>query len=93
MQQSGSSVLVAGGGPAGMAAAVAAARAGADVTLAEASGALGGQFALAGRAPAHRETAARFTADWTRRLASAGVRIRLDTPIDAASALPRQPIA
>ena len=87
VQQSGSSVLVAGGGPAGMAAAVAAARAGADVTLAEASGALGGQFALAGRAPAHRETAARFAADWRRRLESAGVRIRLDTPIDAASAV------
>ena len=65
--QAGSRVLVVGGGPAGMAAAVAAARAGADVTLVEAPGALGGQFALAGRAPAHRETAARYGADWTRR--------------------------
>jgi 2,4-dienoyl-CoA reductase-like NADH-dependent reductase (Old Yellow Enzyme family) len=85
--QAGSSVLVAGGGPAGMAAAVAAARAGADVTLAEATGALGGQFALAGRAPGHRETAARFAADWRRRLEAAGVRICLDTRIDARSAL------
>ena len=49
--QAGSRVLVIGGGPAGMAAAVAAGRAGAEVTLVEASSALGGQFALAGRAP------------------------------------------
>ena len=85
--QAGSSVLVAGGGPAGMAAAVAAARAGADVTLAEATGTLGGQFALAGRAPGHRETAARYASDWRRRLEVAGVRICLSTPIDASAAL------
>jgi 2,4-dienoyl-CoA reductase-like NADH-dependent reductase (Old Yellow Enzyme family) len=85
--QAGSSVLVAGGGPAGMAAAVAAARAGADVTLAEATGVLGGQFALAGRAPGHRETAARYAADWRRRLEVAGVRICLSTPIDASTPL------
>jgi 2,4-dienoyl-CoA reductase-like NADH-dependent reductase (Old Yellow Enzyme family) len=85
--QAGSSVLVAGGGPAGMAAAVAAARAGADVTLVEASDALGGQFALAGRAPAHRETAARYASDWRRRLASAGVSILLSTRVEAGSAL------
>ena len=49
----------------GMAAALAAAQAGAEVTLIEAADTLGGQFALAGRAPAHRETAARFAADWS----------------------------
>ena len=64
-----------------MAAAVAAGRAGAEVTLLEATGALGGQFALAGRAPAHRETAARYTADWSRRLAAAGVDVRLEHPL------------
>jgi NADPH-dependent 2,4-dienoyl-CoA reductase/sulfur reductase-like enzyme len=85
--QAGTSVLVAGGGPAGMAAAVAAARAGAEVTLAEATDALGGQFALAGRAPAHRETAARYSADWRRRLEAAGVRILLGTRVDASSPL------
>jgi len=85
--QAGTSVLVAGGGPAGMAAAVAAARAGAEVTLAEATDELGGQFALAGRAPAHRETAARYSADWRRRLEAAGVRILLGTRVDASSPL------
>ncbi|HMG99595.1 MAG TPA: FAD-dependent oxidoreductase [Gaiellales bacterium] len=85
--QAGSRVLVIGGGPAGMAAAVAAGRAGADVTLVEASPVLGGQFALAGRAPAHRETAARYGADWSRRLRAAGVKIRLDTRLTADSPL------
>jgi 2,4-dienoyl-CoA reductase-like NADH-dependent reductase (Old Yellow Enzyme family)/thioredoxin reductase len=84
--QAGSRVTVIGGGPAGMAAAVAAARAGADVTLFEASPELGGQFTLAGRAPAHRETSARFRADWTRRLAAAGVEVRLGTRVEAGDA-------
>jgi NADPH-dependent 2,4-dienoyl-CoA reductase/sulfur reductase-like enzyme len=78
---------VIGGGPAGMAAAVAAARAGASVTLFEAATALGGQFALAGRAPAHRETATRFRADWTRRLAAAGVDVCLGTHVEAGGAV------
>ena len=85
--QTGSRVLVIGGGPAGMAAAVAAATAGAAVTLVEASSSLGGQFALAGRCPGHRETAARYQADWSRRLAAAGVAIRLETPLAADSPL------
>ena len=73
---------------------VAAARAGAEVTLVEAADALGGQFALAGRAPAHRETAARFAADWSRRLEAAGRRhpprhaLRRPTPCS-----PPRPIA
>jgi 2,4-dienoyl-CoA reductase-like NADH-dependent reductase (Old Yellow Enzyme family)/thioredoxin reductase len=85
--QPGSRVLVIGGGPAGMAAAAAAGRAGADVTLIEAADALGGQFALAGRAPAHRETAARYRADWSRRLQAARVDIRLNTRFAADSPL------
>ncbi|HEY3614575.1 MAG TPA: FAD-dependent oxidoreductase [Gaiellales bacterium] len=85
--QAGSRVAVIGGGPAGMAAAVAAARAGAAVTLFEAADVLGGQFALAGRAPAHRETAARFRADWTRRLAAAGVDVRLGARATVADAV------
>ena len=83
--QAGSRVLVVGGGPAGLAAAVAAGRAGAAVTLVEAGAALGGQFALAGRAPAHRETVRRYQADWKRRLAGRGrgrpSRTRASTPI------------
>ena len=91
--QPGSRVLVVGGGPAGMAAAVAAGRAGAEVTLVEAAPALGGQFALAGAAPAHRETAQRFRADWTRRLAAAGVDVRLNTRLDTDAALASRPTA
>jgi 2,4-dienoyl-CoA reductase-like NADH-dependent reductase (Old Yellow Enzyme family) len=85
--QAGSRVAVIGGGPAGMAAAVAAARAGAEVTLFEAAAELGGQFALAGRAPAHRETAARFHADWTRRLTAAGVDVRLATRVESSESV------
>ncbi len=87
--QTGSSVLVVGGGPAGLAAAVAAGSAGARVTLVEAGDALGGQFALAGRAPAHRETVRRYQADWKRRLAAASVDVRLGTRLDADSELAR----
>ena len=98
-------VLVVGGGPAGMAAALAAAEGGSAVTLAEASARLGGQLALAGSAPAHAEIVARFRADWHRRLQAAGVDVALeyrvedDDPLLAASgrvilatgALPHRP--
>ena len=60
----------------------------------EATSALGGQFALAGRAPAHRETAARYGADWSRRLAAAGVEVCLDTRVCRAARRSRpRPIA
>ena len=74
--------LVVGGGPAGMAAALAAAEGGSAVTLAEASDRLGGQLALAGSAPAHAETVARFRADWQRRLHRAGVDVALGYQVD-----------
>jgi 2,4-dienoyl-CoA reductase-like NADH-dependent reductase (Old Yellow Enzyme family) len=86
-RQAGSRVLVVGGGPAGLAAAVAAGSAGADVILVEAADTLGGQFTLAGRAPAHRETVRRYQADWVRRLGAARVDVRLSTPLFAGSEL------
>jgi 2,4-dienoyl-CoA reductase-like NADH-dependent reductase (Old Yellow Enzyme family) len=77
-------VLVAGGGPAGIAAAAEAAAAGHDVVLAERGAALGGQLAVAGRAPAHREPWARYEA-WARH-ALRGVEVRLATAVGAADA-------
>ena len=81
--QRGERVLVVGAGPAGLAAAVAAAECGADVTVAEAGELIGGQFALAGRAPAHRETVQRFAADWRRRLTTHGVELLLGRRVHA----------
>jgi len=78
------SVLVAGGGPAGIAAAVEAAAAGHRVVLAERDGALGGQLRIAGRAPAHRELWERYEA-WARH-ALRGVEVRLGAPVEAADA-------
>jgi 2,4-dienoyl-CoA reductase-like NADH-dependent reductase (Old Yellow Enzyme family) len=69
--------LVVGGGPAGVAAALEAAAHGDAVTLMERADALGGQFALAGRAPAHREAWRRWEASTRRRLARTAVDVRL----------------
>ncbi|MHC1558842.1 oxidoreductase [Actinomycetospora sp. C-140] len=69
-------VLVVGGGPAGLAAAVAAARDGASVTLAERSDVLGGQLALAARAPERRELA-NVVADLAFEARAAGVSVCL----------------
>ncbi|GLZ45624.1 oxidoreductase [Actinomycetospora sp. NBRC 106375] len=69
-------VLVVGGGPAGLAAAVAAARDGHTVTLAERSDVLGGQLALAARAPERRELA-NVVADLAYEARAAGVTVRL----------------
>jgi 2,4-dienoyl-CoA reductase-like NADH-dependent reductase (Old Yellow Enzyme family) len=79
-------VLVIGGGPAGIAAAVEAGRAGHDVTLVEREAELGGQLAIAGRAPAHRELWRRYRPMALRDLRAAGVAIRLGTVADAALA-------
>ncbi|MFC5137801.1 FAD-dependent oxidoreductase [Actinomycetospora rhizophila] len=75
-------VLVVGGGPAGLAAAVAAARSGHAVTLAERSDVLGGQLALASRAPERRELA-NLVADLAHEARDLGVVVRLRTPVTA----------
>lgn len=74
-------VVVVGAGPAGIAAAVEAADAGAAVTLVEASHMLGGQFALAGRAPAHHDSWTRWSASLRTRLAAGRVEVRLGEPV------------
>jgi 2,4-dienoyl-CoA reductase-like NADH-dependent reductase (Old Yellow Enzyme family) len=74
----GRDVLVIGGGPAGVAAALEAAESGAAVTLIEQGAEIGGQLRLAGRAPAHRALWRRWQATAERRLARAGVELRLE---------------
>ncbi|MDD7969111.1 oxidoreductase [Actinomycetospora lemnae] len=74
-------VLVVGGGPAGLAAAVAAARDGHAVTLAERSDVLGGQLAIASRAPERRELA-HLVADLAHEARDLGVVVRLRTPVE-----------
>ncbi|MFL5860717.1 MAG: FAD-dependent oxidoreductase, partial [Solirubrobacteraceae bacterium] len=76
-------LLVFGGGPAGAAAAIEAARAGDDVTLVERDAELGGQLRLAGHAPAHAELWERYRRSTRARLNAAGVPVRLDTEADA----------
>jgi 2,4-dienoyl-CoA reductase-like NADH-dependent reductase (Old Yellow Enzyme family)/thioredoxin reductase len=70
-------IVVVGGGPAGIAAAVEGGRAGCEVVLLERGERLGGQIALAGAAPAGRELARRFRDNAARQLELAGVEIRL----------------
>jgi pyruvate/2-oxoglutarate dehydrogenase complex dihydrolipoamide dehydrogenase (E3) component len=79
-------VVVVGAGPAGIAAAVEAADAGAAVTLIEASHALGGQFALAGRAPAHHEAWTRWSVSLRTRLTAGRVEVRLGELVTPARA-------
>ena len=76
-------VAVVGGGPAGMACAIEAARRGHTVTLFEAAGHLGGQFALARVIPGKQGYAA--TLDWfAGELAAAGVRVILQKRVGVA---------
>jgi 2,4-dienoyl-CoA reductase-like NADH-dependent reductase (Old Yellow Enzyme family) len=82
----GRDVFVIGGGPAGVAAALEAANAGAAVTLLEQDAAIGGQLRLAGRAPAHRVLWRRWHATSERRLERAGVEVRLETRATAEDA-------
>jgi NADPH-dependent 2,4-dienoyl-CoA reductase/sulfur reductase-like enzyme len=70
-------IVVVGGGPAGIAAAIEAGCAGHDVVLLEQTDRLGGQIALAGAAPGGRDLARSFLEDAERRLAAADVDVRL----------------
>ncbi|MDQ2984259.1 MAG: FAD-dependent oxidoreductase [Actinomycetota bacterium] len=84
-------LLVVGGGPAGIAAAVEAATAGHDVVLVERSSRLGGQMALAGVAPGNAEVARALVANAERQLT--GVDVRLSAPADAKDVLELAPDA
>ena len=76
-------VLVAGGGPAGMKAAAVAAERGHRVVLHEASSELGGQVKLARKLPGRDEFGGLIT-NLTRELSHHGVEIRLNSPVDRA---------
>lgn len=76
------SVLVVGGGPAGLEVARVAAERGHKVTLAEAAPELGGQFRLAGMQP-RREQILELIGWYERQLARLGVSVLLNTPLDA----------
>ncbi|WGW13538.1 FAD-dependent oxidoreductase [Saxibacter everestensis] len=77
-------IAVVGAGPAGVAAAVQAARRGASVTLFERESEIGGQLRVAGGAPDHRETWARWKGWADRELAEFNVDLRLETEVTAA---------
>ena len=75
-------VLVVGGGPGGMETARVAAERGHQVTLAEASAQLGGQFRLAGMQP--RRAQILDLIDWYEaQLATRQVKVQLNTPMEA----------
>ncbi len=80
--QNPKNILVIGGGVGGMEAAVTAVKLGHNVTLAEASDHLGGQFLIAGRAPRKEEieTAVRQRGE---QIIRAGVKVELNTKADA----------
>ncbi|MEU5464208.1 FAD-dependent oxidoreductase [Streptomyces althioticus] len=80
-------VLVVGGGPSGMEAALASCRAGHEVTLAEAGRELGGQVTTAASVPG-RERLGLMIADLTRELADSDVTIRLGEKVTSADVLP-----
>ncbi|AHI25529.1 oxidoreductase, FMN-binding protein [Komagataeibacter xylinus E25] len=73
-------VFVAGGGPAGMKAAVTAAKRGHDVTLFEAAGQLGGQARLAQELPRRAEFGGIIT-NLAREIELGGVKVVLNTPV------------
>ena len=80
------SVLVVGGGPAGLEAARGAAERGHRVTLLERDAELGGQFRLAGRQPS-RGQILDLIAWYERRLDALGVEVRLDTEATVADVI------
>jgi 2,4-dienoyl-CoA reductase-like NADH-dependent reductase (Old Yellow Enzyme family)/thioredoxin reductase len=74
-------VLIAGGGPAGMSAAIYTARCGHQVTLVEERDTLGGQFALAWQAPG-KETMKEGLGGLERALEESGASILMNTTVD-----------
>ena len=80
--QSPKRVLIAGGGPAGMKAAVAAAERGHEVILCEANARLGGQALLAQLLPERAEFGGLIT-NLEHEIGKARIEVRLNTPVDA----------
>jgi 2,4-dienoyl-CoA reductase-like NADH-dependent reductase (Old Yellow Enzyme family)/thioredoxin reductase len=84
------SILVVGGGPAGMEAARVSALAGHDVTLVEADSRLGGQINIAKRLPKNHGIG--DLTNWLEReIFRLGVKVRLSTYVDASDVLALQP--
>jgi 2,4-dienoyl-CoA reductase-like NADH-dependent reductase (Old Yellow Enzyme family)/thioredoxin reductase len=86
-------LVVVGGGPAGVAAAVEAGEAGHEVVLLERRNELGGQVALAGAAPGHSELASAFQRNADLLLDHAGVEVRLGEQADAEAVADLEPDA
>jgi 2,4-dienoyl-CoA reductase-like NADH-dependent reductase (Old Yellow Enzyme family)/thioredoxin reductase len=76
-------LLVAGAGPAGLAAAAEAAQAGHEVIIFERAAQIGGQLQLAAGTPGHREQAAALCANYQALLGAGNVELRLGAPADA----------
>lgn len=79
-------VLVVGGGPAGLQAAISAGRAGDAVTLVEKSDRLGGQVRRAAEIP-HRARLGLMVTDLEREIAASGVEVQLETSVTTAEIL------
>ncbi len=80
-------VVVVGAGPAGITAAATALAAGNDVVLLERATAVGGQFALAQRAPGTRAVAEGFLANHAEMLASIDLRLGVEATAETVAAL------
>jgi 2,4-dienoyl-CoA reductase-like NADH-dependent reductase (Old Yellow Enzyme family)/thioredoxin reductase len=84
-------VAVVGAGPAGLAAAASAGASGHEVVLFERAGRIGGQIALAGRAPGHAELFRSLRSNYERLLAAGGIDVRLETEVDEAAIAELEP--